>query len=124
MPKVYGSIRKNENRNSDRAPELTGYVRLGGYKGQRAEEKNRECASWLRNLAKDFAENKQTYINLAVWKAEDRESGEPYFSICMEDSAWRSSNSGQGAGGQSQRSVPNSASPKSADHSELEDVDF
>lgn len=124
MAKVYGTIKKNENRKSDRSPELSGYVKLGGFTGQRAEEKNRECASWIRNVAKEFAENKKAFINLAVWKSEDRETGEPYFSICLEDSSWRSSNSGQGGGGRSQQSAQNSASQKSEDLSGLDDVDF
>ena len=88
MSKVYGSIRKNDKKTNDRQPDLRGSVRIGGFTGQRAEEKNREAASWLRNVAKEFSEKKETFLSLAVWKKVDTETDEPYLSICLEDNTW------------------------------------
>ncbi len=127
MSKVYGSIRKNEKKANERQPDLRGSVRIGGFTGQRAEEKNREAASWLRNVAKDFSEKKETFISLAVWKKVDTETDEPYLSICLEDNTWASKGGGQGGGGQGNRSsVQNSEAPKTkvASDEGIDDIAF
>ena len=111
MSKVYGSIRKNDKKNNDRQPDLRGSIRIGGFTGQRAEEKNRECVSWIRNIAKEFSETKETFLNVAVWKKIDTETDEPYLSICLEDNTWKSKAGGQD-GGQNSRTNAQNSEPK------------
>jgi uncharacterized protein (DUF736 family) len=89
MAKVFGSARKNEKSN-DKQPDFRGNFKLGGFTGPKAEEKNRECAQWLRNVTTEFTKNKETYISVAMWKNIDRETDEPYISIALEDNSWRS----------------------------------
>ena len=126
MSKVYGNVRNNENRTNERQPDLVGNVRIGGYTGQRAEEKNREAATFLRNVAKEFADKKQTYISIAAWKKIDPETEKPYLSICIQDNSWSSNNGGQGGGGSTQRSAGNSAPEKTSDSSDdaFGDINF
>lgn len=126
MAKVYGNIRNNEKKANERQPDLTGNIRIGGYTGQRAEEKNREAATFLRNVAKEFADKKQTYISIAAWKKIDPETDKPYLSICVQDNSWSSNNGGQGGGGSTQRSAGNSAPEKTSDSSDdsLGDIPF
>jgi len=126
MSKVYGSIRKNEKKSNDRQPDRRGSVRIGGFTGQRAEEKNREAASWLRNVAKEFSEKKETFLSVAVWKKVDNETDEPYLSICLEDNTWASKGGGQGSGQSSRPSAQNSEAPKTKAASDegIDDIDF
>jgi hypothetical protein len=126
MSKVYGSIRKNDKKANERQPDLRGSVRIGGFTGQRAEEKNREAASWLRNVAKEFSEKKETFLSVAVWKKVDNETDEPYLSICLEDNTWASKGGGQGGGQSSRPSVQNSEAPKTkaASSEGIDDIDF
>jgi len=88
MARVFGSVRKNEKSN-DKQPDFRGNFKLGGFTGPKAEEKNRECAQWLRNVTTEFTKNKETYINVAMWKNIDRETDEPYISISLEDNSWK-----------------------------------
>jgi len=88
MARVFGSARKNEKSN-DKQPDFRGNFRLGGFTGPKAEEKNRECAQWLRNVTTEFTKNKETYISVAMWKNIDRETDEPYISISLEDNSWK-----------------------------------
>jgi hypothetical protein len=126
MAKVYGNIRNNEKKANERQPDLTGNIRIGGYTGQRAEEKNREAATFLRNVAKEFADKKQTYISIAAWKKIDPETDKPYLSICVQDNSWSSNNGGHDGGGSKPRSAENSAPEKSGGSSEdsLGDIPF
>ena len=89
MAKVFGSARKNDKSN-DKQPDFRGNFKLGGFTGPKAEEKNRECVQWLRNVTTEFTKNKETYISVAMWKNIDRETDEPYISIALEDNSWRS----------------------------------
>lgn len=95
MAKVHGNIRKNDKKN-DRQPDLRGSIKVGGWTGQRADEKNRDAAQWLKNLASEFGENKETYISVAIWKRIDQETEQPYFSMTLEDNSWRNSNNSVG----------------------------
>lgn len=126
MSKVYGSIRKNDKKANDRQPDLRGSVRIGGFTGQRAEEKNREAASWLRNVAKEFSEKKETFLSLAVWKKVDNETDEPYLSICLEDNTWASKSGGQGDGQSNRPNAQNSEAPKTkvASDEGIDDIAF
>ena len=126
MSKVYGSIRKNDKKTNDRQPDLRGSVRIGGFTGQRAEEKNREAASWLRNVAKEFSEKKETFLSLAVWKKVDTETDEPYLSICLEDNTWAAKGDSQsGDQGSKQGGEPKSLEVRLASEVEvIEDIAF
>ena len=126
MSKVYGSIRKNDKKTNDRQPDLRGSVRIGGFTGQRAEEKNREAASWLRNVAKEFSEKKETFLSLAVWKKVDTETDEPYLSICLEDNTWAAkSDSQSGDQGSKQGGEPKLLEVRLASEVEvIEDIAF
>ena len=93
MAKIHGNIRKNEKKN-DRQPDLRGSIKVGGWTGQRADEKNREAAQFLQNVASEFSENKETYISIAIWKRIDEETQQPYFSMVLEDNSWRRSGTG------------------------------
>ena len=88
MAKVFGSARKKD-KTHDKQPDFSGSFKLGGFTGPKAEEKNRECAQWLRNVTKEFTEKKETYLSVAMWKNIDRETDEPYISIALEDNSWK-----------------------------------
>lgn len=88
MAKVFGSARKNE-KTSDKQPDFRGSFKLGGFTGDNSEAKNRECAQWLRNVTKEFTENKETYLSVAMWKNIDSKTDAPYISIALEDNSWK-----------------------------------
>lgn len=91
MAKVFGSARKKDKKH-DKQPDFSGSFKLGGFTGPMAEEKNRECAQWLRNVTTEFTQNKETYLSVAMWKNVDRETDEPYISIALEDNSWKTKN--------------------------------
>ena len=70
---------------------MRGSIKVGGFTGQDAEEKNREAALWLKNLVDQFQEEQSTWISMAIWRRKDRETDEPYLSICLEDNSWKKS---------------------------------
>mgnify|MGYP003127803060 FL=1 len=123
MAKVHGNIRKND-KSHDKQPDLRGAIKVGGWTGQRSDEKNRDAAQWLKNLASEFSERKETYINVAVWKRLDDETGQPYFSMTLEDNSWRSSNRGTGGGGSTSRPAPSKEAPSAPDPSPTSDESF
>ena len=65
----------------------------------------------IRNIAKEFSETKETFLNVAVWKKIDTETDEPYLSICLEDNTWKSKAGGQD-GGQNSRPNAQNSEPK------------
>ena len=99
MAKVHGNIRKNDKSN-DKQPDLRGSIKIGGWTGQRCDEKNSDAAQWLKNMASEFSEKKETYLNVAIWKRLDQETDQPYFSMTLEDNSWRSTNGGGAGTGQ------------------------
>lgn len=128
MAKVHGNIRKND-KNNDRQPDLRGSIKVGGWTGQRAEDKNRDAAQWLKNLAQEFSQNKETYINVAVWKRLDEETGQPYFSLTLEDNSWRTSSGGTGKGKSTSQPAPSQETksnhaPSKGGGDDLGDIDF
>lgn len=128
MAKVHGNIRKNDKKN-DKQPDLRGSVKIGGWTGHRADEKNRDAAQWLKNLASEFSEKKETYLNVAIWKRVDDESGQAYFSMTLEDNSWRTSSGGAGRGATTSQPAKKQEAPKTEDTSQVgfdgfEDIDF
>jgi len=117
MAKIHGNIRKNDKKN-ERQPDLRGSIKVGGWTGQRADEKNRDAAQWLKNLAAEFSKEKVTYINVAVWKKIDQETEQPYFSMTLEDNSWRSNNGGNGKGQSTQKPANQSEEKKEEESSE------
>ena len=89
MAKLYGRIKDDPAGAGNAKPDMRGSIKVGGYTGQDSEEKNREAALWLKNLVDEFQDGDSTWISMAVWKREERETGEPYLSICLEDNSWK-----------------------------------
>ena len=93
MAKIFGSVSRNENKNpNNKQPDLKGSIKIGGFKGENAEARNREAAEFLRNVVEEFAEKKETYISLALWKRLDKETGKPFLSLVIQDNSWRNEN--------------------------------
>lgn len=92
MAKIFGSINKNDKTN-EKQPDMKGFAKIGGFKGDNADERNREAAEWLKNTAQEFASKGEVYINIAMWKRIDKDTQKPYFSVCMEDNAWKNQTS-------------------------------
>jgi len=121
MAKVFGSARKKE-KTHDKQPDFSGSFKLGGFTGPKAEEKNRECAQWLRNVTKEFTENKETYLSVAMWKNIDRETDEPYISIALEDNSWKAKDTDKKEGSSSP--APKASAPSGGGALAEEDGSF
>lgn len=89
MAKLYGRIKDDPSGAGNAKPDMRGSIKVGGFTGDDAEEKNREAALWLKNLVDEFQDNSSTWISMAIWKREDRDTKEPYLSICLEDNSWK-----------------------------------
>lgn len=92
MAKLYGKLNDNPPGRGTKQPDYKGSLRIGGFTGDEADEKNRECALWLKNVLEEYKEGGETWISLALWKREGRDGGDPYLSICLEDNSWKKSN--------------------------------
>tara|TARA_R110002167_G_scaffold14447_11_gene58777 strand:- start:261 stop:602 length:342 start_codon:yes stop_codon:yes gene_type:complete len=93
MAKMYGRIIDfPEGKNSNK-PDFKGSLKVGGFTGNNADEKNRECAIWLKNIVDEFKENGETWLSMALWKRKDEATGESYLSICLEDNSWKKDSS-------------------------------
>ena len=89
MAKMYGRITAfPEGKNSNK-PDFKGSLKLGGFTGNNAEEKNRECALWLKNVVEEFKGDGETWVSMALWKRTDENTGDSYLSICLEDNSWK-----------------------------------
>ena len=91
MAKLYGRIKDDPSGAGNSKPDMRGSIKVGGFTGQDAEDKNREAALWLKNLVDEFQDGDSTWISMAIWKRQDKETGEPYLSICLEDNSWKKS---------------------------------
>ena len=89
MAKLYGRIKDDPAGAGNAKPDMRGSIKVGGFIGLDAEEKNREAALWLKNLVDQFQEEQSTWISMAIWKRKDRDTDEPYLSICLEDNSWK-----------------------------------
>ena len=116
MAKVFGSARKKD-KTHDKQPDFSGSFKLGGFTGPKAEEKNRECAQWLRNITKEFTEKKETYLSVAMWKNTDRETDEPYIAIALEDNSWKKKDNDN-------KSSSTPAKPSPSDQKVDDELDF
>jgi len=95
MAKCWGNIKRNEKKVSGgKQPDLKGSIRVGGFTGNNCDEKNRECAQFLKQLASDFAESQETWVSVAMWKRVDEDTQEPYFALCLEDNSWKKTSNG------------------------------
>ena len=89
MAKMYGRIVDfPEGKNSNKL-DFKGSLKVGGFTGNNADEKNRECALWLKNIVDEFKENGETWVSMALWKRKDDNTGENFISICLEDNSWK-----------------------------------
>ena len=96
MAKIFGSVSRNEGKNpNNKQPDLKGSIKIGGFKGENAEARNREAAEFLRNVAQEFADKKETYISLALWKRVDKETGDQFLSLVIQDNSWRKENTNE-----------------------------
>lgn len=96
MAKIFGSVTSNPGKNSNnKQPDLKGSIKIGGFKGDDAEARNMEAAQFLRNVAQEFADKKETYISLALWKRVDKETGDPFLSLVIQDNSWRKENTNE-----------------------------
>tara|TARA_R100000655_G_scaffold3892_3_gene12973 strand:- start:1408 stop:1746 length:339 start_codon:yes stop_codon:yes gene_type:complete len=88
MAKMYGNVQVNPNSGGSR-PDLKGSIRVGGFSGNNADDKNRECAMFIKNLVSEFKEENETWISVALWKRKDESTGDSYFSLCLEDNSFK-----------------------------------
>lgn len=94
MAKLYARIKDDPTGAGTNRPDMRGSLKIGGYSGNEAEERNREATMWVKNLLDDFKEKGETWVSLALWKRKDKETGEPYLSICLEDNSWKKNTEG------------------------------
>ena len=96
MAKIFGSVTSNPGKNSNnKQPDLKGSIKIGGFEGDDAEALNMEAAQFLRHVAQEFADKKETYISLALWKRVDKETGDPFLSLVIQDNSWRKENTNE-----------------------------
>ena len=88
MAKLYGKLTPNPQAGNGKQPEFKGSFRIGGNKGHQSEDRNRNAALWLERIVKDYKGANEAWVSLAIWKRED-EKGNPFFSLCLEDSSWQ-----------------------------------
>jgi uncharacterized protein (DUF736 family) len=90
MSKIYARVKENQKNAGSKHPDFKGSLRVGGFTGTNSEESNKEAATWLKNILEDYKRDGHAWVNLAMWKRVDSDTGEGYLSLCLEDSSWKS----------------------------------
>ena len=109
MAKMYGRIVDFPDGKNSNKPDFKGSLKVGGFTGNNADEKNRECALWLKNIVDEFKEEGETWVSMALWKRKDDNTGESYLSICLEDNSWKKDGASKAAAKKSTAPVDDDA---------------
>tara|TARA_R100001082_G_scaffold109871_1_gene88121 strand:- start:14935 stop:15273 length:339 start_codon:yes stop_codon:yes gene_type:complete len=93
MSKIYARVKEHSKQSGSKQPDFKGSLRIGGFTGQNSDESNKESAMWLKNILEDYKRDGHAWVNLAMWKRVDGDTGDSYLSLCLEDSSWKGNES-------------------------------